>query len=396
MKWFRINEWWNSKIVALMGLVYLLVLDTNLSSSDLISNFAFLMIWMILAASFGYYMNDVFDLKQDLQAAKTNHSAKHSWLVKTGISLILIIGILVNWYFLNANSLVLYLIIAQIVAFSLYSFPIIRLKEKPIIGVLTDAIYAHLIPGLVVLLVIYPEIGMQKIALVVFILWVLMTGIRNILSHHLVDFENDTLSNTSTSVTQYGKLRIRRLMNHVISPIEILLFIAMLGFFDSTAFIIIPLYIFYLIYIYFREVLFLKIVKYDWSIKEQENYNFLGGVALNEFYEKWLPVVCLFILSFTNYWMLVLLFIHVAVFFRSVTDFKKDYKILKNIILTKLYWKLVHLFYYKLFCGIKHFIYWKILFKSWTIVRYKLYARFKHYIYWNIYIPLKGDHGNSE
>ena len=70
----RIKEWWNSKIVVLFGLIYLFLIETNLALNQVWEQLSFLALWMILAASFGYYINDTFDLLQDELANKANQT----------------------------------------------------------------------------------------------------------------------------------------------------------------------------------------------------------------------------------------------------------------------------------------------------------------------------------
>lgn len=409
--WFRISEWWNSKIVALIGIAYCFAIEGKLSFTDFLPILLFLFIWMVLSAALGYYINDIFDLKQDLEVQKENHSKHHNLIQQIAIASFLMASILLSWYTLNGIRLVLFLILLQLLLFFLYSSPIIRFKEKPLFGILVDALYAHLIPGLIVLISII-GLGISPIILTFFCLWQIAVGIRNILSHHLVDFYNDSNSGTSTSATYYGKSKIKKIMNFIVSPIELIAFVALLAVLTQHLFWIIPFYLLYIIFTYNRELVFLRQQKTSWSLEEQENYNFIGGVLLNEFYEKWFPVVVLFMLSFTNPVFLVISVLHCLLFYNTIIDFKKDYMIVKNIILSQMYWWFVrhfytyflHPVYYKFFGNVKHFIYWKIYaqlkdFLYWEVygniyhkyIRYwyyNFYGKLKHFVYWKIYKSL--------
>ena len=407
--WFRINEWWNSKIVALIGLSYLFALSSGLPIHTFLPILSFLLIWMLLSATLGYYINDVFDLEQDLKVKKENKSVNHTALQKTVLIILLILGILVNWYLLSGDHSVLVLILSQIILFLLYSSPVLRLKEKPRIGVLVDAWYAHLIPGLVVFVSIAnPEF--RSASFIIFCIWQTSAGIRNILAHHLVDFSNDTNSNTTTSATFFGKAIVRKTMNFIVSPLEVLSFIGLLILLKSPVSFIALAYIAYIIYVYHRELIFLRQNKTSWSIREQETYNFIGGVLLNELYERWFPIISLGMLCYINPWFIILTAIHFIIFYNTIMEFKKDYMILKNIIISQIYWWFIanlykyflHPVYYSFFGRIKHFVYWKIYSKFkdflywqlWCFLYYKVYGKFKHYIYWNyIKTPKENDKG---
>lgn len=365
--WFRINEWWNSKIVALTGLAYFFAIEEQQSFDTFYPILLFLFVWMVLSAAIGYYINDIFDLKQDLEVQKENQSKGHRLSQKIILPILLVAGIVLVWYFLNGSKLILTLIISQLLLFFLYSTPYIRLKEKPLVGIFVDALYAHLIPGLVVL-ICFLGVKYKPIIYVLFTVWQLAVGVRNILAHHLVDFKNDRGSGTVTSTTLYGTDRIKKIMNFLVSPFEFIAFISLLAFLNSPLFWIIPIYILYVLYVFNRELIFLRQNKSTWSSELQNSYNFIGGVILNEFYEKWLPIIALGILCFMNPFFLILALIHSILFYKNILVFKKDYMILKNIILSQIYWWLVKNFYayflnpvyYKFFGTIKHFIYWKI------------------------------------
>ena len=360
----RIKEWWNSKIVGLFGLIYLFLIETNLALNQVWEQFSFLALWMILAASFGYYINDTFDLLQDELANKANQTKSQHNLVKIFIALLILTLIGLDWFFLSQNLLVAYLIIGQVSLFFLYSLPKIRLKEKPLVGVLTDALYAHVLPGLIVLFTIVPPEQATPFLLTTFGLWMFFVGVRNILSHHLIDYENDKLSATVTSATYFGKSKVKNCMNFMVSPLESILFLSTLLYLGTPIAWIVLCFILYVVYVYNRELIFVKEHINDWSTEQKENYNFIGGLLLNEFYEKWLPVILLILLCTQNVQFVFILFLHVLLFMNNLKDFNKDYRIIKDLFFVRAYWFLAgiiaDIFYYQSYLRLKHFVYWKI------------------------------------
>jgi 4-hydroxybenzoate polyprenyltransferase len=265
----------------------------------------------------------------------------------------------------------------------------------PYVGVVTDSLYAHLIPGLIVLFAI--NSGFQhKPFIAVYAIWLFLMGVRNIMSHHLVDYYNDLESETVTSATRYGKNKVKKIMNFIISPLEVFFFIFFLALFKWPLAWIIPVYLVYIFYVYQREMIFVTQNVYDWTSEEKNNYNFLGGVVLNEFYEKWLSIIILMMLTWKSPIFLLILILHLLLFARNTLDFKKDYRIFKNLFLAKIYWFLARVLYYNMFMKTKHFLYWKISsvkdFIYWGIydkggkfVKYKIIGKLKHLVYWSFY-----------
>lgn len=377
--WFRFSEWWDSKIAFLFGLVYLFAIHRSIDFRGSAVNVLFLLSWMCLAAALGYYINDVFDLKKDTATAKRNFSVHHSVYQKILICIILIGMIYLTWYCLNENIVTLVLITSQIILFLLYSIPVSRLKEMPIAGPICDSIYASVIPGVMVYLTIDNPQEISWLC-IVFGVWLFMAGIRNIISHHIDDFTNDNISGTKTSAVALGKMKMKRLVNYIISPIEVGFFLAFLILLQGSIAFVAVGFVIYVIWVFNRELIFVKANRHNWSPEKQDAYNFIGGVLLNEFYENWFPLICLMTLIWHNYILWPLLIVHIILFRSNIVEFGKDYLILKNLILAKAFWTSVSVGYS--LAGI---------IKRWVcFLYYEIFGRIKHYIYWKIYIPLSG------
>jgi 4-hydroxybenzoate polyprenyltransferase len=370
--WFRLSEWWNSKIAVLTGFIYLFYIGTDFSIQQPVYPILFLFIWMFFSAALGYYINDVFDLEKDTLSNKKNFTANHSLLLKSGICILLIAINLLNWFVLSKDIAALGLMASQIILFLLYSLPFPRLKERPVIAIITDSLYAHVIPGLMVFYTIKHPDTISFFALV-FVAWLFLSGVRNIINHHIDDFANDTLSGTRTSAVAAGKIKMKRIMNYLISPLEIIAFLTLLILLWAQLPFICIAYPLYMAWVFNRELIFVKANKHIWTREEQESYNFMGGVVLNEFYEKWFPLICLLFFIAGNLALWPLLIVHTVLFFYNIRQFYKDYLIVKNLILVKVYWITK--------------VYSKEIIK---FVYYKIYARIKHFIYWNLYIPISG------
>lgn len=146
----------------------------------------------------GYFLNDLFDQKADRLAKKFNVTS----LLNKNLLTLIIIGLwFIGFYFVYTLSVKASLfLIMQFIALLLYSATPFRFKERGVLGVITDALYAHVIPELILLSIIreYTEIPYWLWAM--FLLFTFSIGIRDILIHQVQDFKNDSRSNTSTYV----------------------------------------------------------------------------------------------------------------------------------------------------------------------------------------------------
>ena len=96
---------------------------------------------------FGYLTNDLADRKKDALAGKSNGTRN---LSSTWVVLLLVTFLataLLPWIYLPMDWISWLCIIVELVLFVLYAFPPFRLKERGFLGVITDALYAHVVPG---------------------------------------------------------------------------------------------------------------------------------------------------------------------------------------------------------------------------------------------------------
>lgn len=146
----------------------------------------------------GYFLNDLFDQKEDRMVNKFNITT-----IINKYFLLLLIGIIWTIGFLfiyNISQRASLLLIIQYFALILYSAPISRLKVKGIWGLITDALYAHFIPELILLVIIQEYTKIPLLLSVSFLLFNFSFGMRDIIIHQLNDLNKDRLSNTRTFV----------------------------------------------------------------------------------------------------------------------------------------------------------------------------------------------------
>lgn len=232
LKWaknFRSSEWWNYKLPPLLGLFYLQAHHLRVSWQGLFFPFLAVLLWMISAASFGYFLNDLFDMAEDRARGKHNMAAGLRPWNRFFTAATLLVGVFLPWTILGGSWWLFFLVAFQVLSFSLYSIPPVRLKERMFWGVLTDALYAHLIPALIVVLVLvepkHHSIDPLFVGMVVS--WQLLVGVRNIFLHQIRDSLEDYRAGLKTLANQEqsGKWIFRFLS--LVFPLELISFLGL-------------------------------------------------------------------------------------------------------------------------------------------------------------------------
>lgn len=145
---------------------------------------------------FGYLINDISDEDSDLKAGKTNVTSKLSSFQKFGVlSLLFSIGFF-PITFLSPKTLVFVTI--EYFLLIIYSFRPLRLKERGIIGVITDSLYAYFIPSLILLTYLSSITNVNSFYWIFLPSLSLFLGVGNILNHQLEDYDNDLFTQTKT------------------------------------------------------------------------------------------------------------------------------------------------------------------------------------------------------
>ncbi len=271
--------------------------------------FFYLLISILLAfgiAGLGYVMNDIKDFDDDLQNNKPNLFNKFSKLQSIILVALFITLSIFPWFYLPTDKYSFYLLILEFILFFVYTFAPFRFKEKGILGIITDSLYAQVVPCL---LAIYT---FSKIAnttlnvyfIVFYVIWLLFAGIRNIIKHQIEDYDNDNNTDTKTFTTIYGIEFSKKLSFRFLFPIELLLFISLLIILKTPYFIVFFCYIIYI------TILFIKKNK----TTDSDLYSFINTRILNEFYEIHLPIILLICFSFIKPIFITILVLNLLLF----------------------------------------------------------------------------------
>ncbi len=179
--------------------LFITVLSVKCDLTLFINFFRLIFVYIVIGIG-GFICNDLFDEQSDKIAQKNNIS---STLSRKKLMLLTIllwsIGLITAKYISTIIFAILFLQISLLVIYSAKPF---RLKEKGIWAILIDGLYAHLLPG-IVLLIFINHYSTQVFVPLSFLLFSFGIGLRDILSHQLYDYPNDVKSNTKTYAVSY-------------------------------------------------------------------------------------------------------------------------------------------------------------------------------------------------
>jgi glycosyltransferase involved in cell wall biosynthesis len=224
----RTKQWWQPKAGNLLSAVYLAIFVFNITLSK---GYLFILpsITTILGIGlFGYFFNDYSDLESDLKVNKRNMLQK----LQPHQRLFLLIGALflalTPWLFLPFDTVSIFLLVAEFSLLLAYAVPPIRLKERGILAVITDALYAYAIPFTLAFhtFQIVSNTSIDFIQYGSIFAWQFMVGIVNIFIHQLEDFENDLQTQTKTWVIDLGKSKSKKILFYFFFPLMILCFVS--------------------------------------------------------------------------------------------------------------------------------------------------------------------------
>jgi 4-hydroxybenzoate polyprenyltransferase len=218
----RAVEWWEYKLSPLFATLYATAYLLSVSVFSLWPLLVLALVALVSCAAYVSVINDLTDRADDAASSKTNRLAGRS---RAFVGLLLVCcvapGAMVAFR-LRDDLLLLILYFGAWAAFSLYSIPPARLKNRGFPGVLADASGAHLFPSLFVAALVFrsQKMPVDLLWLASVAVWSLSYGLRGILWHQLNDLQNDELIGLRTFACRFGPARLRRLGAFVIFPLE--------------------------------------------------------------------------------------------------------------------------------------------------------------------------------
>ncbi|XZO04188.1 MAG: tetratricopeptide repeat protein [Microcoleus sp.] len=312
----RGSDWWFYKIPPLLAIAYAEILLQATPPQQSIVTLLTLLASMFFVAAYGHVINDIFDVEVDLQAGKQNRMASLSNPQRLLLCVTLAGLGLVPWLFIGLGTQSVILLAAIYILLTIYSAPPLRLKERDLWGVMTDAAQVHAVPTLLVATVFshlaatpQPESTVLASAATA---WAFLAGIRGILLHQIWDRESDLSAGVTTLVTRIGVESARFGIVYISFPFELLLLSLLILIISQFA----PsLLVFCALYILVRIIITQSAVTALDPAPAQKAY-----ILPHDFYEVWLPLALLILLSIREPLFLSLLVIHIGLFYPAIAQ----------------------------------------------------------------------------
>lgn len=227
-RYHRLTEWWRPKAGAIFSLLLFYLAMWNVPFAEG---------WKLLAYSFvtltgfgftGYFLNDWADIPFDRKVGKTNLVAGIPKIARPFLLIALLAIALFPWLvYFKADEVTIGLIGAQLILQFAYPIPPIRIKNHPIPAMITDALYAFVIPAVLAWHTFDLTSGFndnqgQVAHLLFLVIWMLALGVRHIINHHVEDKHNDLRTDTPNLANSVNPIVLRGFIQRVLFPLEIL------------------------------------------------------------------------------------------------------------------------------------------------------------------------------
>ncbi|GHV15384.1 hypothetical protein AGMMS49938_13500 [Fibrobacterales bacterium] len=285
------------------------------SFSRFITYFMSYFLFMFMFLAFSYVINDFSDIKVDRASGKNKviYDIK-PYAIILSLSAMFILG---NTPFLiiTGFSISGIITIATIYFFgATYSIKFLRFKEKGLIGLIECAIAQKCLP----LFILFFLVDVNMFQFGVWLLIMFMNGLRYILIHQLLDYENDIKAGVKTFLS--SKIRRINYFIYLSMFIEITCLIVLLNKFLFNIWGI----CFILFYMFFEYIIFTVIEK--WAKKKY--FLSFESLPLEMFYNVFLPLILLFFCGKNMpyiFILIVVMFFNFFHLFKTKSAFVKIY-----------------------------------------------------------------------
>lgn len=220
----RPRAWWFNK-VPLSVMLVLLLLDGRALSGAALAAMLLVVVTVCTVANYGYALNELFDVEEDARAGRTNAAAAHGtgrmWAIVAFSALCALAAAA-----FAGGAVAAAMTVFELALPATYSIPPLRTKERRWLGVVSDALAAHVYPVLLALLaaVHWSLRPVDPPLVAVLVTWSAAAGLRGILSHQLHTHARDVAAGLRTVVDDLGTRPLERVIVVVLLPLETLAF----------------------------------------------------------------------------------------------------------------------------------------------------------------------------
>ena len=221
---FRVEDWlWSVLPLVYAAPLYYALFESSEAATTPVGAMKYLCFFVFVFAflSFGYMINDYSDIEVDKACGKVKVIASMQRTTIMAIFVALVsLGVLPMILLADDRPLMVVILALTYFLGAIYSVSFIRAKERGIWGAVVSSFAQRGMP-IAVAAVLF---GMSWQSTLSWILLSFLNGLRYILIHQLLDFENDSIAKVSTLATQVGKRPLQIAINIILIVEIILLF----------------------------------------------------------------------------------------------------------------------------------------------------------------------------
>lgn len=304
----RTEAWWQPKLALLLAHCYLMFMIVEADPLDGLKFAALFVITSIGFGFFGHLTNDWSDRNSDAFQNKanmlSNSSIQERWLYLFGS----LVVALMPWLIFPTNATIQALLVIEILLFILYAFKPVRLKERGFAGLVADALYAFVIPTCIVFKTgeLYFSYNFNNSFYIIIVVWMLSSGLFNILLHQVTDLESDLAADQQTFVSKIGKQKAITLAKSVLLPAHLFAFLTFsvyVALNHSWYYAAVP-----------AVPVLVSVCKWARMLQQRSRFTALGLQDLNMHYHLYLPQWNLALLLVADLWWGLLAVFHGVVF----------------------------------------------------------------------------------
>ena len=206
----RFGNWWAHKIPPLLLVVYIELIRRHASLSQSVAAIGVLLFCVSCVAAYGHVVNDWCDIADDQRAGKPNAMRDLRVAQRAALSVgFIVAGFVVLAPFSNAWPARIVLAVNYLWP-TLYSIPGVRLKERGLLGVFSDAAGSHITPTLFAFAAVslFVSAPANVAVLTAVLLWATVLGIKGILYHQIADRANDEMAGVATFAATFDARRL--------------------------------------------------------------------------------------------------------------------------------------------------------------------------------------------
>lgn len=208
-KYLRTAEWLDSKVPFMISIALFLYIFSNgsLQGYELYLNLGSYFLYISMFLAFSYVINDFTDIEIDIKAGK--QKVMHRMpkvIVVFSMIIILLVGTIPMLLLIEKKLMFICYTVFLYLTGAAYSVHwLFRFKERGLVGLIECSVAQKCLPLLSLMFMFHVNLDY----LILFIIVSFVNGLRYILIHQAVDYENDLKSGVKTFVSE-GHKKFRR------------------------------------------------------------------------------------------------------------------------------------------------------------------------------------------